>query len=259
VQNFTPLKTGSDWPVMSPTRKLYISKQVADVAKTKVFRTTTGHPDYLLFRCSEVSHNLSGKLCPKYLSLDKIRDMRIGYARVSTDDQTLDLQRDALKRARCREIYEEQASGKTTGRPQLDGCIKSLREGDTLVVWRLDRLGRNLADLVRLIADLEQRKVNLESLTEKIETGSPAGRLVFHVFAALAEFERNLIRERTVAGLKAARARGRKGGRPAKLAAKEIKTIRGLLRTSDMPVAEIAARFGVARSTLYRSILKPAV
>lgn len=113
--------------------------------------------------------------------------MRIGYARVSTDDQTLDLQRDALKRARCREIYEEQASGKTTGRPQLDGCIKSLREGDTLVVWRLDRLGRNLADLVRLIADLEQRKVNFESLTEQIETRSPAGRLVFHVFAALAD------------------------------------------------------------------------
>jgi DNA invertase Pin-like site-specific DNA recombinase len=187
--------------------------------------------------------------------LDKIRDMRIGYARVSTDDQTLDLQKDALKRARCREMYEEQASGKNIGRPQLEGCLKSLREGDTLVVWRLDRLGRNLADLVKLIADLEQRKINFESLTEKIETGSPAGRLVFHVFAALAEFERNLIRERTVAGLKAARARGRTGGRPAKLSPKEVKTIRALLKTADMPVAEIAARFGIARSTLYRSVL----
>ncbi len=129
--------------------------------------------------------------------------MRIGYARVSTEDQTLDLQRDALKRAKCREIYEEQATGKNTGRPQLDACLKSLREGDTLAVWRLDRLGRNLTDLVRLISELEDRKINFESLTEKIETGSPAGRLVFHVFAALAEFERNLIRERTVAGLKA--------------------------------------------------------
>ena len=124
--------------------------------------------------------------------------------------------------------------------------------------WRLDRLGRNLADLVRLIAELEQRKINFESLTEKIETRSPAGRLVFHIFAALAEFERNLIRERTVAGLKSARARGRKGGRPAKLSPKEIKTIRALLKTADVPVAEIAARFGIARSTLYRAVLKPA-
>jgi DNA invertase Pin-like site-specific DNA recombinase len=185
--------------------------------------------------------------------------MRIGYARVSTDDQTLDLQRDALKRSKCREVYEEQVSGKSTGRPQLEGCLKSLRAGDTLVVWRLDRLGRNLADLVSLIAELEQRKINFESMTEKIETVSSAGRLVFHVFAALAEFERNLIRERTMAGLNAARARGRTGGRPSKLSVKEIKTIRGLLKSADMPVAEIAARFGIARSTLYRSVLKTAV
>jgi DNA invertase Pin-like site-specific DNA recombinase len=123
------------------------------------------------------------------------------------------------------------------------------------VVWRLDRLGRNLADLVSLIAELEQRKINFESMTEKIETISPAGRLVFHVFAALAEFERNLIRERTMAGLSAARARGRTGGRPSKLSVKEIKTIRGLLKSAEMPVAEIAARFGIARSTLYRSVL----
>jgi DNA invertase Pin-like site-specific DNA recombinase len=136
--------------------------------------------------------------------------------------------------------------------------IVAIPQGDTLVVWRLDRLGRNLADLVGLIAQFEQRKINFESLTEKIETISPAGRLIFHVFAALAEFERNLIRERTVAGLKAARARGRNGGRPAKLSAKEIKTIRALLKTADIPVAEIATRFGVARSTLYRTIKPPA-
>jgi DNA invertase Pin-like site-specific DNA recombinase len=146
--------------------------------------------------------------------------MRIGYARVSTEDQTLDLQQDALKRAKCWQIYEEQATGKNVARPQLEACLKSLREGDTLVVWRLDRLGRNLADLVGLVAQFEQRRINFESLTERIETVSPAGLLIFHVFAALAEFERNLIRERTVAGLKAARARGRNGGRPAKHSAK---------------------------------------
>jgi DNA invertase Pin-like site-specific DNA recombinase len=102
--------------------------------------------------------------------------MQIGYARVSTEDQTLDLQRDALKQAKCRQVYEEQATGKNIGRPQLEACPKSLREGDTLVVWRLDRLGRNLADLVGMIGGLEQRRINFESLTEKIETGSPAGR-----------------------------------------------------------------------------------
>src|ERR1700735_348968 len=184
--------------------------------------------------------------------------MRIGYARVSTEDQTLDLQKDTLKRAKCREIYEGQASGKYICRPQLEGCLKSLREGDTLVVWRLDRLGRNLADLVRLIAELETRRIHFESLTEKIETRSPAGKLVFHVFAALAEFERNLIRERTGAGLKAARARGRKGGRPAKLSAQEIKTIQALLKAAAIPRAEIAARFGAACSTLYSAALNPA-
>jgi DNA invertase Pin-like site-specific DNA recombinase len=115
-------------------------------------------------------------------------------------------------------------------------------------------VGRNLVDLVGIVAEFERRKVNFESLTEKIETRSPAGRLVFHVFAALAEFERNLIRERTVAGLKAARARGRKGGRPSKLSPKEIKTIRALLKNADIPVAEIAARFGIALSTLYRAV-----
>ncbi len=184
--------------------------------------------------------------------------MRIGYARVSTEDQTLDLQRDALKRAKCRQVYEEQATGKNIARPQLEACLKSLREGDTLIVWRLDRLGRNLDDLIGLVSELEQRKINFESITEKIETISPAGRLVFHVFAALAEFERNLIRERTVAGLTAARARGRTGGRPPKLTPKEIKTIRALLKSAEIPVAEIAARFHIARSTLYRAILKPA-
>jgi len=179
--------------------------------------------------------------------------MRIGYARVSTDDQTLDLQRDALKRAKCWQIYEEHASGKNAVRPELDACLKSLRKGDTLVVWRLDRLGRSLGDLIHLTNEFQSRSVELESLTEKVETSSPTGKLVFHVFAALAEFERNLIRERTMAGLKAARARGHKGGRPKKLQIKDVKTIKALLKTDEVSVQEVAARFGVSRSTLYRN------
>lgn len=138
---------------------------------------------------------------------------RLGYARVSTDDQRLDLQRDALTRAGCADIYEEKVSGKSADRPALDYCLRALSAGDTLVVWRLDRLGRSLPDLVRIVGELEQRGVGFESVTERIETGSATGKLTFHLFSALAEFERNLIRERTQAGLAAARARGRKGGR----------------------------------------------
>ena len=180
--------------------------------------------------------------------------MRIGYARVSTEDQTLDLQRDALKKAKCRQIYEEHASGKNTARPQLEACLKSLREGDALIVWRLDRLGRSLADLIRLTQNLQARGIAFASLTERIDTRSPTGQLVFHMFGALAEFERNLIRERTMAGLKAARARGRKGGRPRKLTPKDLKTVRALLRSGEVPVSTIAEQFRVARSTLYRNV-----
>ena len=185
--------------------------------------------------------------------------MRIGYARVSTGDQTLDLQRDALERAKCRQIYEEHASGKTTVRPELDACLKSLRKGDTLVVWRLDRLGRSLGDLIHLTTELRSRGVDFESLTERIETGSSAGKLIFHVFASLAEFERNLIRERTMAGLRAARARGRNGGRPKKLRTKDIQAIKALMTAGELPVQDIADRFGVSRSTLYRNGARPRV
>src|SRR5262245_24468852 len=127
--------------------------------------------------------------------------MKIGYARVSTAEQNLDLQRDARNGAGCARIYEEHARGKNAERPALAGGLKALRTGDVLVVWRLDRLGRNLRDLVKIVADLEANGVGLESLTEKIETVSSTGKLVFHVFAALAEFERHVIRERTLAGL----------------------------------------------------------
>lgn len=179
-------------------------------------------------------------------------NQRIGYARVSTDDQNLDLQRDALRQAGCSTIYEEAASGKNAARPELEQCRKALRAGDTLVVWRLDRLGRSLPDLVQIVADLEQRGVHFESLTEKIETGSAAGKLQFHVFAALAEFERGLIRERTRAGLDAARARGRAGGRKPKLDAKQIRHIKALLRDPSTCVAELARDYGVSRTTIYK-------
>jgi DNA invertase Pin-like site-specific DNA recombinase len=180
--------------------------------------------------------------------------VKIGYARVSTDDQTLDLQLDALKRVGCRNIYQEHGSGKTAARPQLEECLKAIRKGDTLLVWRLDRLGRNLADLIRVVTELENKQIGFASITEKIDTSSPSGRLVFHVFASLAEFERNLIRERTIAGLRAARARGRKGGRKPSLTAKDIKTVCALLKTKDLTVGEIAERFNVARSTIYNHI-----
>ena len=179
---------------------------------------------------------------------------RIGYARISTDDQNLDLQRDALTRSGCITIYEETASGKSAQRVELEHCRKALRSGDTLVVWRLDRLGRSLSDLVKIIADLERDSITFESLTEKIDTGSASGKLQFHVFAALAEFERNLIRERTLAGLTAARARGRIGGRKLKLSEKQIREIRTLLTDPAAQVKDIAARYGVSRTTLYKRV-----
>jgi len=184
---------------------------------------------------------------------------RIGYARVSTDDQNLDLQRDALARSGCAVIYEETASGKSAQRIELEHCRKALRSGDTLVVWRLDRLGRSLPDLVKIIADLERDSITFESLTEKIDTGSASGKLQFHVFAALAEFERNLIRERTLAGLSAARARGRVGGRKPKLSEKQIREIKTLLTDPAAQVKDIAERYGVSRTTLYKrvGVVKP--
>lgn len=179
--------------------------------------------------------------------------MKIGYARVSTDDQNLDLQLDALKKAGCETIYEEKASGKSADRPELDSCLKALRQGDTLVVWRLDRLGRSLPDLVRIIESLHTQGVAFESIAEKIETGSAAGKLVFHVFAALAEFERNLIRERTLAGLTAARSRGRVGGRRRLLDEKKIAQARALL-LGGTSYPDAAKTLGVSDMTLYRAV-----
>lgn len=175
----------------------------------------------------------------------------IGYARVSTFDQTIDLQHDALKAAGATSIYEDKASGKNAERPELLHCLKALREGDTLVVWRLDRLGRNLRDLIRVVGELEERSVKLRSVKESIDTSGPTGKLVFHMFAALAEFERELIRERTLAGLEAARARGRRGGRPPALDAKQRRAALAMMKNRDMSVADISRQLGVSRTTLY--------
>lgn len=179
---------------------------------------------------------------------------RIGYARVSTDDQNLDLQMDALLQAKVNQsqIYADRVSGKNIDRPELNNCLKALRDGDTLVIWRLDRLGRSVADLVALTSDLEQRGIGLESLTEKIDTSSASGKLVFHVFASMAEFERNVIRERTIAGLSAARARGRSGGRKPMLNQKQIKEMKKMASDRTIPINRIAAMYGISRTTLYK-------
>ncbi|MGB8330438.1 MAG: recombinase family protein [Polyangiales bacterium] len=177
--------------------------------------------------------------------------MLIGYARVSTDDQHLDLQNDALMAAGCERIYRDKASGAKAERPGLKRAFEDIRAGDTLVVWRLDRLGRSLKDLIRCAEDLEQRGAGLKSLHEAIDTNSSGGRLVFHLFGALAEFERNLVRERTQAGLEAARARGRLGGRRKTLDLEQRRHVVELYRSRQHTVKEICRLMGISKPTLY--------
>ena len=176
--------------------------------------------------------------------------MKIGYARVSTDDQKMDLQRDALAAAGCEKVFTDTASGAKAERPGLTDALAFARKGDSLVVWRLDRLGRSLPELVKIVGELETAGVGFESTAERIETSTAAGRLVFHVFAALAEFERRLIVERTMAGLAAARARGRKGGRPG-LSAEKIAAIQALVDSGRSPT-EVCKALGIGRSTFYK-------
>ncbi len=181
---------------------------------------------------------------------------RYGYARISTQDQTLNLQKDALEKSGCEHIFTEVASGKNAQRKVLNECLQILKEGDTLVVWRLDRLGRSVRDLVNIIGELDKKGINFESLTEKIDTHSNTGKLIFHVFAALAEFERNLIRERTFAGLAAAKARGRIGGRRPKLDAKQAKKILKEIQANTLSITAIAQNHQVSRTTIYSLINK---
>ncbi|KQR29801.1 recombinase family protein [Curtobacterium sp. Leaf154] len=178
----------------------------------------------------------------------------LGYARVSTTDQDASLQLDALKAAGCYRVWVDTMSGSLEHRPELAKLLDQLRPGDTLVVWRLDRLGRSIRHLIDQLHALGERGVGFRSLQETIDTTSSGGRLVFHVFAALAEFERDLIKERTHAGLVAARARGRTGGRPLKLSTDQVRTARRLYEQQDMTVAQIGDVLGVSRTTVYRAL-----
>jgi DNA invertase Pin-like site-specific DNA recombinase len=187
--------------------------------------------------------------------------VRIGYIRVSKADgsQVLDLQRDALLAAGVKpsRLYQDHASGKKDDRPGLEACLKSLREADTLIVWKLDRLGRNLRHLVNTIHDLMERKIGFRVLTGQganIDTTTASGRLVFGIFAALAEFERELIRERTIAGLASARARGRNGGRPYTMTPAKLRLAQAAMAKRDTKVGDLCKELGVSRQTLYRFV-----
>ncbi|SRR5579883_1421502 len=180
--------------------------------------------------------------------------MLIGYARVSTEDQTLALQKDALENIGCTKIFTDIRSGATTERPGLTEALSYLREGDSLVVWKLDRLGRSLQHLIETITDLNNRKIGFQSITEHIDTTTSGGKLIFHIFGALAEFERDIIRERTKAGLAAARARGRKGGRPKALDSKKASIAQALYNDKKNAITDICKTLNISRATFYRYI-----
>jgi DNA invertase Pin-like site-specific DNA recombinase len=182
--------------------------------------------------------------------------MLIGYARVSTQDQTLDLQTDALKHAGCEKIFTDMTSGAKSERSGLQEAMKHLRAGDTLVVWRLDRLGRTLKHLIAMITELSDKGIGFRSLQENMDTTTSGGKLIFHIFGALAEFEREVIKERTIAGLQAARARGRLGGRPKlqSLDPKKVALARKLYEDGNMPVQEICDTLHIGKATLYRYV-----
>lgn len=178
--------------------------------------------------------------------------MKIGYARVSTVDQNLNLQIDALEKAGCEKIFTDTASGSLDTRKGLADAVEFCRAGDSLIVWKLDRLGRSLKHLIETVNQLQAKEIGFVSLQESVDTTTSGGKLVFHIFAALAEFERELIRERTRAGLKSARSRGKLGGRPKKLSAKQIEIAQKLMKDPSNSVKEICSTLKISRATLYR-------
>lgn len=180
--------------------------------------------------------------------------MNVGYARVSTQDQNLDLQIDDLKKFGCERIFTDKVSGSSQDRPGLNEALAFVRKGDTLAVWRLDRLGRSLQHLIQTVNTLHDRGVGFASLQEGVNTSTANGKLVFHIFGAMAEFERSLIRERTIAGLSAARARGRLGGRRPKLNPEQVEMARTVLANASGKIGEVAKMLGVSRSTVYRHL-----
>jgi DNA invertase Pin-like site-specific DNA recombinase len=180
--------------------------------------------------------------------------MLIGYARISTHEQTLDLQRDALEKAECERIFTDTITGTKDRRPGLEEALSHLRSGDTLVVWRLDRLGRSLRHLIDTVTSLQERGIGFKSLTESIDTTTSGGKLVFHIFGALAEFEREIIRERTQAGLQSARSRGKTGGRPKALTDKQVEMLNQLAADKNRSVKDICKTLGISRKTFYRYI-----
>ena len=182
--------------------------------------------------------------------------MKVGYARVSTNDQHLLMQEDALKAIGCGEIYHDIASGVKAARPGLEDAIAYLREGDTLVVWKLDRLGRSIQHLIQTVKSLSERKIGFQSLQENIDTTTSGGKLIFHIFSALAEFERDLIKDRTHAGLRAARARGRLGGRPPLLEEKQVEKMLARYDEQKLTVEEICKIHGVSRPSFYNYLKK---
>jgi DNA invertase Pin-like site-specific DNA recombinase len=180
--------------------------------------------------------------------------MLIGYARISTHDQTLALQLDALEKEGCEKIFTDKVSGTKAERKGLTEALSHLREGDTLVVWRLDRLGRSLRHLIDTVTELQDRGVGFKSLQENIDTTTSGGKLVFHIFGALAEFEREIIRERTQAGLQSARSRGKVGGRPKALSAKQVQMLRNMAADKSLTVSDICKALGIGRTTFYRYV-----
>ncbi len=182
--------------------------------------------------------------------------MKIGYMRVSTNDQSTDLQEDALKKDGCNQIFSDTASGAKTDRPGLEEALSFLRKGDTLVVWKLDRLGRSLKHLIEVVILLNEREIYFKSLQESIDTSTSGGKLIFHVFGALAEFEQDIIRERTKAGLDSARARGRVGGRPKKLDDKKVALAKSMMVDHSNSISDICDTLGVSKATLYRYLKK---
>jgi DNA invertase Pin-like site-specific DNA recombinase len=181
----------------------------------------------------------------------------IGYCRISTQDQRAALQEDALRQAGCERLFTDIASGAQATRQGLEEALAFMRPGDTLVIWRLDRLGRSLQRLIELVMTLQTREVGLWSLQERLDTSTPGGKLIFHVFGALAEFERDLIRERTQAGLAAARARGRHGGRPKAMSPKQVAMAAALRQDPHTTIADICQTLGISRATLYRYLPRP--